>query len=340
MGKIAFVFSGQGDQYPGMGRELADKYPAAAKVYEICDSIRPGTSRQCFEGTDEELKETKNTQPCLFATELATAAALTSKIDPAAAAALICPSGSSAVKAGPSEATAVKACPSAATAVKSGPDAVAGFSLGEVAAAAFAGIFSLETGFRLVCRRGELMQQEADKFDTAMAAVVKLDEQQVRNLCDQFSGIYPVNFNCPGQITVSGLSSQMPGFFAKVKEAGGRALPLKVKGAFHSPFMEEAARSFREELSRAEIRPMTIPLYSNVTARLYDGDVAGLLSRQIASPVQWEKIIRNMIADGFDTFIEIGPGRTLTNIIKKTDPSVRAVTAAEYMGSCQEGTSC
>ena len=330
MGKIAFVFSGQGDQYPGMGRELADKYPAAAKVYEICDSIRPGTSRQCFEGTDEELKETKNTQPCLFATELATAAALTSQIDPAAAAALICPSGPSAVKAGPSEATAVK----------SGPDAVAGFSLGEVAAAAFAGIFSLETGFRLVCRRGELMQQEADKFDTAMAAVVKLDEQQVRNLCDQFSGIYPVNFNCPGQITVSGLSSQMPGFFAKVKEAGGRALPLKVKGAFHSPFMEEAARSFREELSRAEIRPMTIPLYSNVTARLYDGDVAGLLSRQIASPVQWQKIIRNMIADGFDTFIEIGPGRTLTNIIKKTDPSVRAVTAAEYMGSCQEGTSC
>ena len=185
MGKIAFVFSGQGDQYPGMGRELADKYPAAAKVYEICDSIRPGTSRQCFEGTDEELKETKNTQPCLFATELATAAALTSQIDPAAAAALTCPSGPSgpsAVKAGPSEATAVKACPSAATAVKtcpsaapavkSGPDAVAGFSLGEVAAAAFAGIFSLETGFRLVCRRGELMQQEADKFDTAMAAVV------------------------------------------------------------------------------------------------------------------------------------------------------------------------
>lgn len=340
MGKIAFVFSGQGDQYPGMGRELADKYPAAAKVYEICDNIRPGTSRQCFEGTDEELKETKNTQPCLFATELATAAALTSQIDPAAAAALICPSGPPAVKAGPSEATAVKACPSAATAVKSRPDAVAGFSLGEVAAAAFAGIFSLETGFRLVCRRGELMQQEADKFDTAMAAVVKLDEQQVRNLCDQFSGIYPVNFNCPGQITVSGLSSQMPGFFAKVKEAGGRALPLKVKGAFHSPFMEEAARSFREELSRAEIRPMTIPLYSNVTARLYDGDVAGLLSRQIASPVQWEKIIRNMIAGGFDTFIEIGPGRTLTNIIKKTDPSVRAVTAAEYMGSCQEGTSC
>lgn len=340
MGKIAFVFSGQGDQYPGMGRELADKYPAAAKVYEICDSIRPGTSRQCFEGTDEELKETKNTQPCLFATELATAAALTSQIDPAAAAALICPSGPSAVKAGPSEATAVKTCPPAATTVKSGPDAVAGFSLGEVAAAAFAGIFSLETGFRLVCRRGELMQQEADKFDTAMAAVVKLGEQQVRDLCDQFSGIYPVNFNCPGQITVSGLSSQMPGFFAKVKEAGGRALPLKVKGAFHSPFMEEAARSFREELSRAEIRPMTIPLYSNVTARLYDGDVAGLLSRQIASPVQWEKIIRNMIADGFDTFIEIGPGRTLTNIIKKTDPSVRAVTAAEYMGSCQEGTSC
>lgn len=305
MGKIAFVFSGQGDQYPGMGRELAEKYPAAAEVYRICDSIRPGTSTQCFDGTEEELKETKNTQPCLFATEMAAAATLMSL---------------------PAQAH---------------PDALAGFSLGEVAAATFAGIFSLQEGFRLVCRRGELMQQEAEKFDTSMAAVVRLTKQQVLALCDQFSDIYPVNFNCPGQITVSGLSSQMPEFSAKVKEAGGRALPLKVKGAFHSPFMEEAACAFREELSCAEIRPMTIPLYSNVTARIYNGNAADLLSRQISSPVRWEDIIRNMTADGIDTFIEIGPGRTLTNMIKKIDTTVRALTAAEYLESIlEEETSC
>ena len=293
MGKIAFVFSGQGDQYPGMGKELVDKYPAAAQIFKMCDSIRPGTSDQCFNGTEEELKETKNTQPCLFAMELAAAAVLLDK--------------------------GVK------------PEALAGFSLGEVAAATAAGIFDNETGFKLVMKRGELMQREAEKFDTSMAAVVKLTPEQVQEVCKGYSGVYPVNFNCPGQITVSGLASQMADFSADVKKAGGRALPLKLKGAFHSPFMEEAAKAFKEELSEADIRKNNITLYSNLTSEPYTDDVVGLLSRQICSPVLWEKIIRNMIADGIDTFIEIGPGRTLTNMIRKIDSGVKAQTVTEYL---------
>lgn len=297
MGKIAFVFSGQGDQYPGMGKEFAEKYPAAAAVYEMCDGIRPGTSAQCFEGTEEELKETKNTQPCLFAMELAAASVLCDKG--------IC------------------------------PDAVAGFSLGEVVAATAAGIFEPETGFRLVCKRGELMQCEAEKFDTSMAAVVKLTSEQVEEICDRYPDVYPVNYNCPGQITVSGLAAQMPDFSADVKKAGGRALPLKVKAAFHSPFMKEAADAFYRELAGTERKEAKLPLYSNMTAQPYTDDVTGLLACQIASPVQWETLIRNMIVSGVDTFIEIGPGKTLTNMIKKIDTTVRALAVTEYLAEVE-----
>lgn len=297
MGKIAFVFSGQGDQFPGMGKELADKYPSAKSVFDMCDGIRPGTSEQCFNGTEEELKETKNTQPCLFAMELAAANVLFDK--------------------------GVR------------PEALAGFSLGEVTAATAAGIFDNETGFRLVCKRGELMQTEAEKFDTSMAAVVKLTPEQVQDVCAKYSDVYPVNFNCPGQITVSGLASQMKDFSADVKAAGGRALPLKLKGAFHSPFMNTASEAFRVELENAKINKGNITLYSDLTSMPYTDDVAELLSKQICSPVLWEKIVRNMIADGFDTFIEIGPGRTLTNMIKKISADVKAQTVEEYLSEVE-----
>lgn len=293
MGKIAFVFSGQGDQYPGMGKELAKTYPAASIVFGMCDRLRPGTSSQCFEGTEEELKETKNTQPCLYALELAALAVMREK--------------------------------------GYRPAAVAGFSLGEVAAAAAADIFDYETGFQLVCKRGELMQQEAEKFDTAMAAVVKLKPKQVQEICEKFSDVYAVNFNGPEQVSVSGLSSQMKEFSAEVKKAGGRAIPLKVKGAFHSPFMDGAAHAFAAELAKVDMKDMAVKLYSNLTSKPYTENAGDLLSKQICNPVQWEKLVRNMIKDGIDTFIEIGPGKTLTNMIKKIDPEVTARSVMDYL---------
>ncbi len=296
MGRVAYVFSGQGDQYSGMGKDIYDRYDTAKKVFSMCDEIRNGTSNQCFEGTEEELKETKNTQPCLFAMELAAARVLDGK--------------------------GVK------------PDAVAGFSLGEVVAAAYAGVFDEQSGFRLVCKRGEFMQEAAEKFDTSMAAVVKLPDEQVEELCSRYSDVYPVNYNCPGQVSVAGLSSLMNEFAADVKAAGGRAIPLKVKGAFHSPFMKEAADKFAEELKGYTLKELSdggVTLYSDLTALPYTSDVTDLLSRQICSPVRWEQIIRNMIADGVDTFIEIGPGKTLANMIKKIDANVEAKSFSEYL---------
>ncbi|MBQ8571910.1 MAG: ACP S-malonyltransferase [Ruminococcus sp.] len=297
MGKIAFVFSGQGDQFSGMGRELLDSSVAAKKAFELCESLREGTIRQCFEGTAEELKETKNTQPCLFAMELAACEALKAK-------------GIS-------------------------PEGVAGFSLGEVVAATVSGAFSKEDGFKLVCKRGELMGAEADKFDTSMVAVVKLTNEQVEQCAAKFENVYPVNFNCPSQVTCSGLTSEITAFADEVKSAGGRVVPLKVKGAFHSPFMKNAAEAFKAEIEKVEIKEREIPLYSNKTAEVYDKNVAELLSAQICSPVKWEQTICNMISAGFDTFIEMGPGRTLTNMIKKIDMNVKAQTVFEALAEVE-----
>ena len=302
MGGVSFLFSGQGDQFPGMGQNLYETYPAAREAFDLCESLRPGTLEQCFRGTAEELKETRNTQPCLFAMELAAAAVLEEK-------GIV-------------------------------PEAAAGFSLGEVTAAAFTSIVDRETGFRLVCKRGALMQAAAEQFDTSMAAVVKLTPETVQELCSRYSQVYPVNFNCPGQITVSGLAEQMTAFAADVKAAGGRAIPLKVGGAFHSPFMAQAAQAFADELANAAMSKGRMPLYSNVTARPYEEDPRDLLSRQIASPVLWERIICNMADAGMDTFIEIGPGKTLTNMVKKILPQAKTYCVAEMETLLKEVAGC
>lgn len=302
MGGVSFLFSGQGDQFPGMGQNLYETYPAAREAFDLCENLRPGTLEQCFRGTAEELKETRNTQPCLFAMELAAAAVLEEK-------GIV-------------------------------PEAAAGFSLGEVTAGAFAGIVDRETGFRLVCKRGALMQAAAEQFDTSMAAVVKLTPETVQELCSRYSQVYPVNFNCPGQITVSGLAEQMTAFAADVKAAGGRAIPLKVGGAFHSPFMAQAAQAFADELANAAMSKGRMPLYSNVTALPYHDNPRDLLSRQIASPVLWERIIRNMADAGVDTFIEIGPGKTLTNMVKKILPQAKTYCVAEMETLLKEVTGC
>lgn len=286
MGKIAFVFSGQGAQYSGMGKSLAETSPAAAEVFAVADSIRPGTSEQCFSADISQLTVTSNTQPCMFAVELAAAAALTS--------------------------AGVRA------------DMAAGFSLGEISALSFSGAATLQDGFRLVMARGALMQRDAEAAPAGMAAVLKLDAETVERLCSAYNRIYPVNYNCPGQIAVAGAAEELTPFCADVKTAGGRAVPLKVAGAFHSPFMARAAADFGLEVQKYTLREPDIPLYSNCTALPHTAkNFAEMLSRQICSPVRWQSIVENMVAEGVDTFIECGPGKTLCGLIKKTAPGVR-----------------
>lgn len=292
MSKIAFVFSGQGAQAPGMGKELYECSAAAKAVFDLCDSIRPGTSQQCFNGTKEELTVTANTQPDMFAVEVAAAKALV-------------------------EAGIV-------------PDALAGFSLGEISALAFSGAVSLEDGFRLVCQRGQLMQDASNAVDSAMVAVVKLPPEKVEELAGQFDQVYPVNYNSPAQTVCAGLSASMEGFKAAVKEAGGRALPLKVSGAFHSPFMASAAEGLKQVLAPMTFGTPDYPLYSNVTALPYEeGQFQDLLSRQVVSPVRWQTIVENMIAAGVDTFIEVGPGKTLTGLIGKINSEVKTLNVED-----------
>ncbi len=285
MGKIAFVFSGQGAQYPGMGKELYDISSAARRVFDKAEEIRPGTKAQCFDGTKEELFKTINTQPCMFAVDLAAAAAL-------------CEAG-----------------------VK--PSAAAGFSLGEIPAAAFSEMLSMEDAFKVVIKRGEFMNEAAEASGGAMCAVVKLTNDVVEGICADFSDAYPVNYNCPGQLTCAMGKDTVAPFSQKVKEAGGRAIPLAVSGGFHSPFMSEAAAKLREELKNYEFKKPSIDLYSNYTAEKYAGDAAELLAKQVENPVKWQKIIENMIEDGVDTFVEVGPGKTLTGLVSKISKNVK-----------------
>jgi len=287
MGKITFVFAGQGAQYSGMGKELATVDPSAAQVFARIDAIRPGTSDQCFSGAMEELSRTKNTQPCMFAVEMAAAEAL--------AAAGIC------------------------------PDYLAGFSVGEIAALTFSGAVSFEDGFKLVCSRGQLMQECSEQADTAMTAVLKLDENTVEQLCSHYDHIYPVNYNCPGQIVVAGLRTSMEDFKLAVKQAGGRAMPLPVSGAFHTPFMAEAARKLGDTLAAISFSAPGIPLYANYSGSLYQGDFRQLLTSQICNPVRWQQIVEQMAQEGVDTFIEVGPGSTLSGFINRTLPEARTL---------------
>ena len=286
MGKIAFIFSGQGAQYSGMGKELYDFSPAAKAVYDMADNVREGTSRQCFEGTTEELCKTVNTQPCVFTADLAAAYALVER--------------------------GIK------------PDCVAGFSLGEIAALAFSKMLSDEEAFKLVCKRGELMDKAATENPGAMAAVMKITPQQVEEICSKFDKTYPVNYNSPAQTVVATTSENADKFCEAVKEAGGRAKLLAVSGAFHSPFMAEAADGLAEYMENVDFSQPETVIYSDVTAKPYEGEYKALVKAQVESPVKWQTIVENMVADGVDTFIEVGVGKTLTGLVKRINGDVKA----------------
>jgi len=281
MGKIAFVFPGQGAQSVGMGRNLYEACPSAKAVYDLCgDSVK----QLSFEGPQETLNMTVNAQPCLFAADLAAACALNE-------------GGIFA-------------------------DGAAGFSLGEIPAAAHCGLMSHDVAFELVCFRARVMQECTQKYPGSMLAVLGLDGSAVTEICKRIEGAWPVNFNAPGQTIVALQENAADELKAAVKSGAGKIIPLAVSGGFHSPLMDEAAEQLKKYLANMTFNNMQIPLYANATGQLYENPQQ-LLSQQVNHPVRWQMLIEQMIADGFDTFIETGPGKTLTGLIKKINKDVR-----------------
>lgn len=292
MGKIAVLFAGQGAQYEGMAKDLLACSDKARAVFTMADGIRPGTADQCTTAGKEELSETVNTQPCLFCADLAAAEALR----------------------------------------EHGVhfDMAAGFSLGEIPALAFTGHLRADEAFRFVVHRGILMDEAAKRTGGGMLAVLKLSAEQVEAICASVPLCYAVNYNCPGQTVVS-CGGDMEALEAAVKAVGGRGVRLAVSGAFHSPMMDSAAAALRSKFASLAFSAPTMPLYANVTAAPYGADT-DLLFRQVNSPVLWQKTIENMAADGADTFVEVGPGKTLSGLVKKILPAAKVLSVADEAG--------
>lgn len=290
MGSVAFLFAGQGAQHPAMGVDLIEASPAAAEVFAIADEVRPGTSEQCRSASKEELSQTENTQPCVFVHDLAAAAALRERgVVPAAC---------------------------------------AGFSLGEVAALTFAGTFDTRAGFELVCERAALMATAAERHPGGMRAVIKLDAAQVEGLAKQAGeDCWPVNYNSPQQTVVAGAPDALQTLDVLVKEAGGRAMKVAVSGAFHSPYMAEATCGLAAYIDAGHApSPLLIPVMANMTAAPYPADpraASDVLANQVSHAVRWVDTLHALQDKGIDTFIEVGPGKTLSGLVKRTLSDVR-----------------
>ena len=285
--------AGQGSQYPGMAKDLYETEEEIRELFDSAEAIRPGTLSLMFDGSAEELKRTDRTQPCLFLADIAAEIAL--------------------------KAHGIV------------PVAVAGFSLGEIAALAVAGMLGAEDAFRLVCRRGELMQKDAERTPGAMLAILRQEPETVERLCGEH-GVYTVNYNCPGQIVVAGETGRIAEMKEALTEAGVRFIELAVGGAFHTQYMQNATDGLRDALATLPLRKPEIPLYANRTARPYPDDVnlaTLLIAEQVSGSVRWEETIRNMITDGVTEFIECGPGKTLAGLVRKISSDVKVTSVGD-----------
>jgi [acyl-carrier-protein] S-malonyltransferase len=295
MGKTAVIFPGQGAQAVGMGREIAERFSTARSTYEEAnDLLGFDLAALCFEGPAERLDATDLSQPAIFATSVAI----------------------------------WRAMEEAGLAGEITVAASAGLSLGEYTALWLTGSMSFESGLRLVRRRGELMQAASEATPSGMVSVIGLDETQVVEVCQEAAAgevLGPANFNCPGQIVISGTQAACQRAVALIEQKGGRGVALRVAGAFHSALMGPAAEGLRANLSETIVNPPRLPVVSNVTAEYHrDPDsIRDLLQRQVCEPVRWQASIERLISDGVDEFVEVGPGRVLSGLMRKIDRSVR-----------------
>jgi [acyl-carrier-protein] S-malonyltransferase len=311
MGKTAFLFPGQGSQKPGMGKDIAEKYKSAMDIFNKAnDTLGFDLKDLCFNGPADKLKDTSITQPALFTTSAAILQAVR-------------------------EETNLK------------PDYVAGHSLGEYTAYYAAGYISFEEGLKAVRRRGELMRDADPNGIGTMYAILKLEDDQVKEICEKASSegvIVPANFNSPGQVVISGEKKALKASKDLFKEVKGRVMPLPVGGAFHSPLMKPANEELAKYLKSESfnINPTEVKVVSNVYADMVSSDdIEKSLIEQLLSPVRWTDSMKKLISFGVDMFVEIGSGNTLQGLMKKIDrkANIVGVEDTESLNKVKEMTS-